>query len=96
MLPRKRGRDENLPPNVGNSDDASNGTKQKAQTSSSASHFAVSTHTNKLISSDEKVRLDALARLHKEVEKGTKFRVFSLQILPFVTQSLFFAQIKTS
>ena len=36
----------------------------------------MSTHTNKLISSDVKVRLDALARLHKEVEKGTKFRFF--------------------
>lgn len=71
MLPRKRGRDENEPPNIETHNESSSDTKQKAQPSSSASHFAVSTHTNKLISSDEKVRLDALARLHKEVEKGT-------------------------
>lgn len=69
MLPRKRARDENMPPNIaenaGQSDKA-----HKAQSSNSGSHFAVSTHTNKLISADEKVRLDALIRLHKEVEKG--------------------------
>lgn len=71
MLPRKRARDENIPPNVGTYRDASSDAKQQAQPPNITSNFAVSTHTNKLISADEKVRLDALTRLHKEIEKGT-------------------------
>lgn len=65
MLPRKRARDENLPPNIDNEHSGGSDILHSDNTP----HFVVSTYTNKLISSEEKIRLDALTRLIKEVEK---------------------------